>query len=284
MKIKDILKQEKNILSFEVFPPKAENTYESVKKAVHEIAKLKPAFMSVTYGAGGGTSRFTMDIASDLLRECGITPMVHLTGVSLSRAQLRKTAEQIKDRGIENILSLRGDIPEIRENDYNYASELIHDLKELGDFCIGGTCYPEGHPESASMAEDLRHLKEKTDAGCDFLTSQMFFDNTIFYNFLYRAREKGITVPIIAGIMPITNVKQLKRTVSLSATHLPARFRRLLDKFGDNPNVMKQAGIAYTTEQIVDLVANGIQAIHIYTMNHPDVAEQIRKNLSEILG
>lgn len=284
MKIKDILKQEKNILSFEVFPPKAENTYESVKKAVHEIAKLKPAFMSVTYGAGGGTSRFTMDIASDLLRECGITPMVHLTGVSLSRAQLRKTAEQIKDRGIENILALRGDIPEIRENDYNYASELIHDLKELGDFCIGGACYPEGHPESASMAEDLRHLKEKTDAGCDFLTSQMFFDNTIFYNFLYRAREKGITVPIIAGIMPITNVKQLKRTVSLSATHLPARFRRLLDKFGDNPNVMKQAGIAYTTEQIVDLVANGIQAIHIYTMNHPDVAEQIRKNLSEILG
>lgn len=284
MKIKDILKQEKNILSFEVFPPKAENTYESVKKAVHEIAKLKPAFMSVTYGAGGGTSRFTMDIASDLLWECGITPMVHLTGVSLSRAQLRKTAEQIKDRGIENILALRGDIPEIRENDYNYASELIHDLKELGDFCIGGACYPEGHPESASMAEDLRHLKEKTDAGCDFLTSQMFFDNTIFYNFLYRAREKGITVPIIAGIMPITNVKQLKRTVSLSASHLPARFRRLLDKFVDNPNVMKQAGIAYTTEQIVDLVANGIQAIHIYTMNHPDVAEQIRKKLSEILG
>ena len=280
MKIKDILNRERPVLSFEVFPPKKESSYQSVERAVHEIAALKPAFMSVTYGAGGGTSRYTVDIASDLMQEYGVTAMVHLTCVSSSREQIRLLADRIKAEGIENILALRGDIPEVPGKDYRYASELIRELKAAGDFCIGGACYPEGHPESPDRREDLRRLKEKVDAGCDFLTTQMFFDNDLFYYFLSEARKMGITVPILAGVMPLTNIRQLKRTLSLSGTHLPVRLQRMADRFGDRPEAMKQAGIAYATEQIIDLLANGVHAVHIYTMNHPDVAAQIKRNLS----
>ena len=280
MKIKDILNRERPVLSFEVFPPKKESSYQSVERAVHEIAALKPAFMSVTYGAGGGTSRYTVDIASDLMQEYGVTAMVHLTCVSSSREQIRLLADRIKAEGIENILALRGDIPEVPGKDYRYASELIRELKAAGDFCIGGACYPEGHPESPDRREDLRRLKEKVDAGCDFLTTQMFFDNDLFYYFLSEARKMGITVPILAGVMPLTNIRQLKRTLSLSGTHLPVRLQRMADRFGDRPEAMEQAGIAYATEQIMDLLANGVHAVHIYTMNHPDVAAQIKRNLS----
>ena len=280
MKIKDILNRERPVLSFEVFPPKKESSYQSVERAVHEIAALKPAFMSVTYGAGGGTSRYTVDIASDLMQEYGVTAMVHLTCVSSSREQIRLLADRIKAEGIENILALRGDIPEVPGKDYRYASELIRELKAAGDFCIGGACYPEGHPESPDRREDLRRLKEKVDAGCDFLTTQMFFDNDLFYYFLSEARKMGITVPILAGVMPLTNIRQLKRTLSLSGTHLPVRLQRMADRFGDRPEAMEQAGIAYATEQIIDLLANGVHAVHIYTMNHPDVAAQIKRNLS----
>lgn len=285
MKIKEILAQEKPVLSFEVFPPKKEAAYESVERAVHEIAELKPSFMSVTYGAGGGTSKYTVDIAADLHKNYGVTSLAHLSCVSSTKEQVRAMAEKMKDQGIENILALRGDIPAdgAVEKDYRYASELIADLKSMGDFCIGGACYPEIHPESRNKEEDILHLKEKVDAGCDFLTTQMFFDNNIFYNFLYRIREKGITVPVVAGIMPMTNAKQVKRTLALSGTYLPTRFKMLLDKFGENPAAMKQAGIAYATEQIIDLVANDVRAIHIYTMNKPDVAAQIKNSLSEII-
>ncbi|HIY61743.1 MAG TPA: methylenetetrahydrofolate reductase [NAD(P)H] [Candidatus Eisenbergiella pullistercoris] len=280
MKIKDILNRERPALSFEVFPPKKESSYQTVERAVHEIAELKPAFMSVTYGAGGGTSRYTVDIASNLMQKYGVTAMVHLTCVSSGRDQIRILTDQIKAEGIENILALRGDIPEVPGKDYRYASELIRELKAAGDFCIGGACYPEGHPESPDRREDLRRLKEKVDAGCDFLTTQMFFDNDLFYYFLSEARKMGITVPILAGVMPLTNIRQLKRTLSLSGTHLPVRLQRMADRFGDRPEAMKQAGIAYATEQIIDLLANGVHAVHIYTMNHPDVAAQIKRNLS----
>lgn len=285
MKIRDILAQEKPVLSFEVFPPKKESAYESVEKAAAEIAGLHPSFMSVTYGAGGGTSKYTVDIAAGLARDYGVTSMAHLSCVSSTRADVSEMVKKLEEKGIENVLALRGDIPPDGhvENDYRYASELVRDLKAMGNFCIGGACYPEGHPESANKKEDILHLKEKVDAGCDFLTTQMFFDNNLFYNFLYRIREAGITVPIIAGIMPVTNASQMKRILSMSGTALPTRFKMILDKFGDNPAAMRQAGIAYATEQIIDLVANNIHAIHIYSMNKPDVAAQIKNSVSEIL-
>ena len=277
MKIRDILAQEKPVLSFEVFPPKKESAYESVEKAAAEIAGLHPSFMSVTYGAGGGTSKYTVDIAAGLARDYGVTSMAHLSCVSSTKADVSEMVKKLEEKGIENVLALRGDIPPDGhvEHDYRYASELVRDLKAMGNFCIGGACYPEGHPESANKKEDILHLKEKVDAGCDFLTTQMFFDNNLFYNFLYRIREAGITVPIIAGIMPVTNASQMKRILSMSGTALPTRFKMILDKFGDNPAAMRQAGIAYATEQIIDLVANNIHAIHIYSMNKPKTTRTI---------
>lgn len=286
MKIREILAQEKPVLSFEVFPPKREDAYSSVERAVTEIAGLSPSFMSVTYGAGGGTSRYTAKIAAELKKNYGVTSLAHLSCVSSTKEEVREMAQKLKELGIENILALRGDIPadgNIR-TDYRYASQLVHDLKSMGDFCIGGACYPEGHPESPSKERDILYLKEKVDAGCDFLTTQMFFDNNILYNFLYRIREKGITAPVIAGIMPVTNAKQMRRILSMSGTYLPTRFKAILDKFGDNPAAMKQAGIAYATEQIIDLIANDIHAVHVYSMNKPDVARQIKTSLSEILS
>ncbi len=285
MKIRDILAQGKPTLSFEVFPPKTEDTYDSVEKAATEIAKLKPSFMSVTYGAGGGTSEYTVKIASTLQEQYGVTPLAHLTCVSSTRDKVHYVLEELKAKGIENVLALRGDIPKDGRTPevYHYASELIREIKQSGDFCIGAACYPEGHVESANKSVDMDYLKQKVEAGCDFVTTQMFFDNSILYSYLYRIREKGITVPVIAGIMPVTNVKQIKRITQMSGTYLPSRFMSILDKFGDNPAAMKQAGIAYATDQIIDLIANGIKGIHIYSMNRPDVAMKIQENLSEIL-
>ncbi|MCI8517599.1 MAG: methylenetetrahydrofolate reductase [NAD(P)H] [Hungatella sp.] len=286
MKIREILGQGKPTLSFEVFPPKTEDKYETVEKAAREIAGLSPAFMSVTYGAGGGTSRYTVDIAAALNNEYHVPALAHLTCVSSTREKVRSVLEELKERGIENVLALRGDIP--REgrlaHDYRYASELIREIKQSGDFCIGAACYPEGHVESVNKTEDITYLKEKVEAGCDFVTTQMFFDNNILYNYLYRIRERGITVPVVAGIMPVTNVTQIKRICQMSGTYLPARFKAIVDRFGDRPAAMKQAGIAYATEQIIDLIANGVNGIHVYSMNKPDVAERIQESLSEILG
>lgn len=285
MKISEIVESRRYSVSFEVFPPKTEDTRESVTKAAREIAALRPAFMSVTYGAGGGTGEFTTGIAADIQKNYGVPTLAHLTCVSSTREHVLKMLDLYRQNGIENILALRGDIPKDGKvsEDYKYAVELIRDIKENGDFCIGGACYPEGHVESVHKAEDLRHLKEKTDAGLDFLTTQMFFNNAVFFNFLYRAREAGISVPIIAGIMPITSPKQLSRSVAMSGTDVPQRFRAIVDYFGESPAAMTQAGIIYATEQIIDLVANGIRHIHVYTMNKPEVAEGIKRNLSEIL-
>lgn len=285
MKIREILGQKKPTISFEVFPPKTEDKYESVKEAALEIAKLNPAFMSVTYGAGGGTSQYTVDIASTLKEQGHVTPIAHLTCVSSTKEKVQEVLKELREKNIENILALRGDIPEGGpvEHDYHYASELIYDIRKAGDFCIGAACYPEGHVESANKSVDIEYLKEKVDAGCDFVTTQMFFDNNILYNYLYRIRERGITVPVVAGIMPVTNVSQIKRICQMSGTALPVRFKALLDRFGDNPAAMKQAGIAYATEQIIDLIANHVNGIHVYSMNKPDVAEKIRENLSDII-
>lgn len=288
MKISDLLKSGKFSLSFEIFPPKTDAVYDSVKYASEEIAKLKPAFMSVTYGAGGGTSRYTLDMAKNIKDNYGVPSIAHLTCISSTRETVIDMIERIRAAEIENIMALRGDIPEDSDTAgiyYKHATDLIHDIKNISpDFCIGGACYPEVHPESVNQKEDIRYLKEKADAGCDFFTTQMFFDNNLLYNFLYKIREAGVTLPVIAGIMPITNAKQVERAIKLSGSFMPQRFKSLIDKFGEYPDAMKQAGIAYATDQIIDLYANGITHVHVYSMNKPDVAAKIQANLSDILG
>lgn len=291
MKIIDILKSERLSMSFEVFPPKTDTAFENVKLATEEIAKLKPSFMSITYGAGGGTSKYTLEIAENIKNKYNVPTLAHLTCVSSSKELIKERIEDMHNRGVENVLALRGDIPENMMNDdrnnwdHCYAVDLVREIKESGyDFCIGGACYPEIHPESPNQKEDILHLKEKAEAGCEFFTTQMFFDNNLLYNFLYKIREVGITVPIVAGIMPITNAGQVDRAIKLSGSFMPQRFKSLVDKFGSDPLAMKQAGIAYATDQIIDLFANGINNVHIYSMNKPDVAQKIQSNLSDILG
>ena len=285
MKISELLKCGRITFSLEVFPPKTSEKYSETAANAKRIAELNPDFMSVTYGAGGGTGEFITNIASEIQKEYGVPTLAHLTCVSSDRAHVLKMLKLYHANGLENILALRGDMPRDGKpsTDYHYAIELIRDIREHGDFCIGGACYPEGHVECEHKEDDLIHLKEKVDAGLDFITTQMFFDNSILYNFLYRAREKGIQIPVIAGIMPITNPKQLKRSIAMSGTDVPQRFRAIVDYFGDDPISMKQAGIVYASEQIIDLIANGIRHIHVYTMNKPDVAAGIMQNLSGIL-
>ena len=291
MRLDNLFNQNKMHLSFEVFPPKTDTAFESVKRATEEIATLRPSFVSVTYGAGGGTSRYTLEIAKNIKKNYGVPTLAHFTCVSSTKDTVRERIVQMHEAGIENIMALRGDLtPELEATDrsgwaYRHAVDLIHDIKESGyDFCIGGACYPEIHPESANQRDDIKYLKEKVDAGCSFLTTQMFFDNNLLYNFLYKIREAGITVPVIPGIMPITNANQIERAIKLSGSFVPQRFKALVDKFGHSPDAMKQAGIAYATDQIIDLFANGILNVHVYSMNKPDVAASIQGNLSSIIG
>jgi len=291
MKLREILNDGKLNLSFEVFPPKTSDKFESVETAVKEIAKLKPPFMSVTYGAGGGTSEYTLELAKKNQEKNGVTTLAHLTCVSSTKETVRQRIEDYRKAGIENIMALRGDLlPGMNpcdsdKWDYAHAVDLMREIKATGyDFCIGGACYPEIHPESRNQRDDILRLKEKVDCGCEFLTTQMFFDNNVFYNFMYKLREAGVTVPVVAGIMPITNAKQIERALTLSGCTVPQRFKALVDRFGDDAKAMKQAGIAYATEQIIDLYANNITNVHVYSMNNPDVAEKIQASVSEIIG
>lgn len=287
MKIIDIIKSSKPSLSFEVFPPKTSDSFETIKVAIEKIAELNPSFMSVTYGAGGGTSEFTVSLAKDIKDNFGVTPLAHLTCINSTKDDIQERLKTLKTAGIENILALRGDItPQNKDKikfDYKHANELVEEIKAFGGFCIGGACYPDCHPEATSQFEDIKNLKIKVDAGCEFLTTQMFFDNNVLYNYLYKIREAGITVPIVAGIMPVTNANQIKRSCALSGTTLPPRFKAIIDRYAYNPDAMCQAGIAYATEQIIDLYANGINAVHVYSMNKPHIALKIKENISEIL-
>ena len=285
MKLTELFSQRRPTLSFEVFPPKTTTSFENVRRATEAIAALHPDFMSVTYGHG--SAGFALPIAENVQRSQGVTALAHLTCVGSTQAQLDQQLEALQQAGIENILALRGDIPaDAASTDtwqFRHASDLIRYLKSRGDFCVGAACYPEGHPESATQKDDIAALRQKAEAGCDFMTTQMFFDNNILYNFLYKIREAGIETPIVAGIMPVTNGRQSLRVCQLSGTMLPPRFRQIVDRFADKPAAMKQAGIAYATEQIIDLLANGVNYIHVYSMNHPEVAQQIQANLSEVL-
>lgn len=287
MNIRKILTKEKPSLSFEVFPPKKDVDFETVKEAALGIAKLQPDYMSVTYGAGGSTKGLTIRLAESIQREYQVPTIAHLTCVCASKDSILKAIQEMKEAGIQNILALRGDLPKNYEGkvftDFSHASELVSFIKEQGDFCVGGACYPEVHPDSLNKAGDLQGLKKKVDAGCEYLTSQMFFDNNIFYNFMYRLREAGILVPVIPGIMPITKRVQVKNAVKLSGCNVPERFKNIVDRFGDTEAAMQQAGIAYATDQIIDLLANGVKHIHVYSMNKPEVAGEIQKNISEVL-
>ena len=290
MKLSEIFKRDGMSLSFEVFPPKTDSSFESVRLATEEIATLYPSFVSVTYGAGGGTSKFTLDIAENIKKKYGVPTLAHLTCVSSTRETVRDRIRDMRNAGIENVMALRGDLtPELEASDrshwhFRHAIDLINELRGCGaDFCIGAACYPEIHPESKDQREDIRYLKEKVDAGVSFLTTQMFFDNNLLFNFLYKIREAGICVPVIPGIMPITNANQVERAIKLSGSFMPQRFKALVDKFASSPKAMKQAGIAYATDQIIDLFANGIKNVHVYSMNKPDVARAIQNNLSDII-
>ncbi len=286
MKIKDILSSKRPVFSFEVFPPRKEEQYESIRQKAKEVAALGPDFMSVTYGAGGGIGHYTTDIASFIKDECGVTPIAHLTCITSTREQVLSALDEIRERGIENVLALRGDIPEdgVIGHDYRYACELISDIRQRDpSLCIGAACYPEGHPKSASQREDIMYLKNKVDSGVDFLTTQLFLDNDHFYHFLYRIREAGINTPVLAGIMPITSAVMIRRAAEMAGATPPKRFLTLLDYFGDDPAAMEQAGIAYATEQIVDLIANHVNGVHLYTMNKPHIAAKIKENISAML-
>ena len=284
MTLPEQLKAPELTLSFEVFPPKTDTSLENVRAATEKIAGLKPSFISVTYGAGGAGSRFTLEIAESLRETTGVEILVHVTSVGSNT--LRTFLTKMRQHGLRNVMALRGDLPADRKEPeaYPHAADLIRAIRAEGSFCIGAACYPEVHPESRNQAEDIRSLREKQESGADFLTTQMFFDNNLLYNFLYKLREAGVTLPVVPGIMPITSANQVKRALELSGCFMPRRFISLVDKFGSDAAAMTQAGIAYATDQIIDLYANGIRHVHVYTMNKPEVAAAIRNNLKELLG
>lgn len=279
MYIRDIFEKKKPVLSFEVFPPKLETGIESVTKAIDKMSELPIDYMSVTYGAGGSTSKKTAQIAEYMEKNLNLTALAHLTCVSLTRSEVHEILSDLKEKGVGNILALRGDMPQDKSlvrTDYKYASELTRDIHDFGGFSIGGACYPECHPDSPNLETDIENLKIKVDEGCDFLVTQMFFDNNAFYNFRDRTVKKGINVPITVGIMPITAASQIGKMCSLSGgASMPSKFTRIISKYGDNPEALKQAGIAYAVEQIIDLLSNDVDGIHLYTMNKPEIAEKI---------
>lgn len=286
MKIKDILAEGRPSVSFEIFPPRRDAPFAPVKEAVERLARQRPSFMSVTYGAAGGAKANTADIAA-LVQDCGVTALAHLTCLTATRESLAGELAALRARGIENILCLRGDAPRNAAAPspgcFAHAVDLVRALRP-STFCLGGACYPERHPECAHIEDDIIHLREKVEAGLDFVTTQMFFDNNIFYRYLSKLRDRGVTVPVVAGVMPVANGKQIERICAISGTYLPSRFKAIVDRFGDRPEAMLDAGVAYATEQIVDLFANGVNAVHIYTMNRPEVAERIMSNLRGVLG
>jgi methylenetetrahydrofolate reductase (NADPH) len=284
MRIIDVLNQDKINISCELFPPKQGAELQNALDIVKEIALVKPSYMSVTYGAGGTSVGHTVAIAKGV-QDNGIPALAHLTCVKSDEANILAVLQQLKDNGIHNVLALRGDLPDgTHDGHFEHASDLAKFVKANGDFCVGGAAYPEGHPEAGTLDKDIENTKYKIDAGVDFLVTQMFFDNTILYNYMFRLLSAGIHVPVVPGIMPITNAKQVERAIKLSGSFMPQRFKSLVDKFGSDPDAMKQAGIAYATDQIIDLYANGLTNIHVYSMNKPDVAEKIQSNLSDIIG
>lgn len=282
MKITELLKDDKPCISCELFPPKAGSELQNALKIVDQIAEIKPHFMSVTYGAGGTSAGQTVAIAK-AVEEHNIPALAHLTCIDATGDGIESMLGKFRDNGIQNVLALRGDAVTDKPREFMHASDLMRKISASGDFCIGGACYPEGHPEAGSLDKDIENTKKKIDAGCEFLVAQMCFDNNIMYNYMYRLLRNGIDVPVVAGIMPVTNAKQINRICELSGTKLPPHYRAIVERFADDPQALMQAGIAYALGQIIDLIANGFKNIHVYTMNKPEVIGGIMKNLSEII-
>ena len=285
MKILDMYKKDKTILSFEVFPPKKTSPIESVYGVLEELCALNPAYVSVTYGAGGTASDNTCAIASRIKNEYKVESLAHITCVNSTKPEVESVLEQFKEHNINNVLALRGDVvPDVPpKTDFKYASELTKFIKNYGGFNIAGACYPEVHPQAEDEISDIINLKKKVDAGAEFLISQLFYDNNSFYDFTKRCRLAGINVPIEAGIMPVINKNQIQRMVTLCGASLPAKFTRIMNRYGDNPEAMRDAGIAYAVDQCVDLIANGVSGIHLYTMNNPYVARRITEAVGRLL-
>ena len=285
-KIIEILNDGRIHLSCELFPPKQGAELQNSLEIVNRIAAVKPSYMSVTYGAGGSTVGYSAALAKEV-QDNGLPALAHLTCVKADEVKITEVLQQLQGHGVNNILALRGDIPADMQGDHQgsfaHASDLMRFIKEQGDFCVGGAAYPEGHPESGSLERDIENTKYKVEAGVDFLVTQMFFDNTILYNYMFRLLRAGINVPVVPGIMPVTNAKQIIRICQLSGTKLPPQFRAMVEKFADKPEALKQAGIAYATGQIIDLISNGFDNVHIYTMNKPEIFKGIMDNLSEIV-
>ncbi len=285
-KIIEILNDGRIHLSCELFPPKQGAELQNSLEIVNRIAAVKPSYMSVTYGAGGSTVGYSAALAKEV-QDNGLPALAHLTCVKADEEKITEVLQQLQGHGVNNILALRGDIPADMQGDHQgsfaHASDLMRFVKEQGDFCVGGAAYPEGHPESGSLEQDIENTKYKVEAGVDFLVTQMFFDNTILYNYMFRLLRAGINVPVVPGIMPVTNAKQIIRICQLSGTKLPPQFRAMVEKFADKPEALKQAGIAYATGQIIDLISNGFDNVHIYTMNKPEIFKGIMDNLSEIV-
>ena len=285
-KIIEILNDGRIHLSCELFPPKQGAELQNSLEIVNRIAAVKPSYMSVTYGAGGSTVGYSAALAKEV-QDNGLPALAHLTCVKADEVKITEVLQQLQGHGVNNILALRGDIPADMQGDHQgsfaHASDLMRFVKEQGDFCVGGAAYPEGHPESGSLEQDIENTKHKVEAGVDFLVTQMFFDNTILYNYMFSLLRAGINVPVVPGIMPVTNAKQIIRICQLSGTKLPPQFRAMVEKFADKPEALKQAGIAYATGQIIDLISNGFDNVHIYTMNKPEIFKGIMDNLSEIV-
>jgi len=288
LKIKDIYETKKTVISLEIFPPKLDSPVETVFKTLDELKDINPDFISVTYGAGGKAKDRTVEIASKIKNEYHIESLAHLTCISSTKDQVHNMFAEMKKNNIENILAMRGDIPENPDFDfpnplqYEHAADLIKEVKAEGEFCIGAACYPEGHVECESKAQDIRYLKQKVEMGADFLISQLFFDNELFYRFMEDIDIAGISVPVSAGIMPVLNKNQIVRMTKLAGCSLPPKFLRILDRYEDNPAALKEAGEAYAIEQIIDLMAWGVRGIHLYTMNKPDTAKRIIGNIENI--
>lgn len=285
MKIRELF-DKKTIFSLEVFPPKKTSSVDVIYKTLEELGDIHPDFISVTFGAGGsGNSRYALDIASKI-SENGIIPMLHLPCINFTKEEIDSALDEAKSRGIENILALRGDInPDITPvKQFSHASDLIPYIKTRGDFDVAGACYPEGHPDSETLDEDIENLRKKVDSGADHLITQLFFDNEYFYNFRDKAVKAGINVPIEAGIMPVVNKNQIERMVTTCGASLPHKFVKIMQKYGRNPEAMRDAGIAYAINQIVDLAASDVDGIHLYSMNNAYVARKISEAVSGVLG